>query len=472
MLLQTQNPSLRPLTTAHLAQTMTLLELTNDELRQKIDAALSSNPALELLEEARCPQCHRPLPHSGPCPYCSSARNHLGEEPIVFVSPRRDLTPSSRMHSDDETPSEEWTAAIEDLPTYVMRQIASELQPEDRILAAHLLTSLDDDGLLTIPLLEIAHYHHVSMERVISVQQVIQRSEPLGVGSSSPQDALKIQLKVLSETRYVPPLAERAIDEGMDLLSRRSYTELGRKLHISANQAMKLVAYISENLNPFPARAHWGEFQQSTERIPTYSEPDIIISLMDDNRNSPLVVEVVSPYAGSLRVNPLFRQAIGQAPEEKASEWQGELEEAVLLVKCLQQRNHTLVRLLRRLASIQREFILDGDAFLKPITRAQLAVELDVHESTISRAVSGKAIQLPNRKIIPLSKWFDRSLNIRTALIQIIENEKQPLSDTQIVNMLEKKGYCIARRTVAKYRSIEGILPARLRQSPILAMVQ
>ena len=270
----------------------------------------------------------------------------------------------------------------------------------------------------------------------------------------------------------MPPLVEKAIDEGMDLLSRRSYTELGRRLQISGNQAMQLVAYISENLNPFPACAHWGEFQQSSERIPTYGEPDIIITMMEDNRNSPLVVEVVSPYAGSLRVNPLFRQAIGQAPEDKTSEWQGELEEAVLLVKCLQQRNNTLVRLLRRLVSIQREFILNGDEFLKPITRAQLADELEVHEFTISRAVSGKAIQLPNRKIIPLSKWFDRSLNIRTVLIRIIENEEQPLSDTQIVNMLEKKGYCVARRTVAKYRSIEGILPARLRQSPMTVMVE
>ncbi len=437
-----------------------------------MNSALSSNPALELLEESRCPQCHRPLPHSGPCPNCSAPKNHNGEDPIVFVSPRGDFFRPKRDYANDETPSEEWTAAVEDLPTFVMRQIAPELQPEDRVLAAHILTSLDDDGLLTIPLLEIARYHHVPMEQVIAVQEVIQRSEPLGVGSSSPLDALKIQLKVLAETHPVPTLAEKAVEEGIDLLSRRSYTELSRRLHISINQAMKLVAYISDNLNPFPARAHWGEFQQSSERIPTYGEPDIIITLLEDDPQSPFVVEVVSPYAGSLRVNPLFRQALDQAPEEKAAEWQGELEEAVLLVKCLQQRNNTLVRLLRKLVCIQREFIIHGDAHLKPITRAQLANELEVHELTISRAVSGKAIQLPSRKIIPLSKWFDRSLNVRTALIEIIENENQPLSDTQIASMLEDKGFCVARRTVAKYRSIEGILPARLRQSPMTVLME
>jgi RNA polymerase sigma-54 factor len=247
------------------------------------------------------------------------------------------------------------------------------------------------------------------------------------------------------------------------LLSRRAYTELSRLLHISTAQATQLAVFISENLNPFPARAHWGDFHPGTDHITTYQDPDVIISQLTGESDSPLIVEVVSPYAGSLRVNPLFRQAISQAPAEKTGEWQAELDEAVLLVKCLQQRNHTLVRLMRELVMLQRRFILLGDAYLLPVTRAHLAVELDVHESTISRAVSGKAVQLPNRKIVPLSKWFDRSLNIRTALMHIIAQEQKPLSDTQIAERLMDQGYPVARRTVAKYRSMEGILPARLR---------
>lgn len=471
MLLQTQNPSLRPLTTAHLAQTMTLLELTGDELRQKIEAALASNPALELLEQARCPQCHRPLPSSGPCPFCSAPHRFADDEPIVFVSPRQDFLTPRRSLADDDLPAEDWTAAEEDLPTYVLRQIAPELQPEDRTLAAHLLMSLDDDGLLGIPLVEIARYYHVPIARVQNVQRLIQHADPLGVGSSTPQEALQVQLEVLAETRPIPPLAIIAVETCMDLLSRRAYTELSRKLHIPTSQAVKLAAFISENLNPFPARAHWGEYQQSSERIQTYQQPDVIITPLTNDPDSRLIVEVVSPYAGSLRVNPLFRQSISQAPAEKAEEWQSELDEAILLVKCLQQRNHTLVRLMRRLTNIQRAFILNGDAYLIPITRAQMAQELQVHESTISRAVSGKAVQLPNRKIIPLSKWFDRSLNVRTALMQIIAKEEQPLSDTQIAELLSKQGYQIARRTVAKYRSMEGVLPARLR-TPTPAMMR
>ncbi len=110
-------------------------------------------------------------------------------------------------------------------------------------------------------------------------------------------------------------------------------------------------------------------------------------------------------------------------------------------------------------------FIEYGEASIKPITRAQLAKELDVHESTISRAVSNKAIQMPNGRIIPFAKFFDRSLHIRTALQELITSEKDPLSDTDLAGLLAKQGYMVARRTVAKYRAMEGILPAHLRHN-------
>jgi RNA polymerase sigma-54 factor len=122
-----------------------------------------------------------------------------------------------------------------------------------------------------------------------------------------------------------------------------------------------------------------------------------------------------------------------------------------------------MIRLMQRLSVLQRAFILYGDSHLRPLTRAELAKELDVHESTISRAVSGKAVQLPNRKIVPLDMFFDRSLHIRAALKLIINQEANPLSDTQIASLLSHQGYPVARRTVAKYRSMEGILPAHLR---------
>ena len=456
--------------TAHLAQTMTLLELTTEELRQKIEAELASNPALELVEERRCPSCRRILNGSATCPVCSLPPNPSSELPIVFVSSRSDFREYPLGFS-TEAPEEDYSqiSRTEDLPEFVLRQIAPDLQSVDRPIAAHILTSLDEDGLLSIPLHEIARYHHVSIERINQVLKVIQRADPVGVGSPSPQEALLVQLEVLSETRPVPKLAEIAIRQGMHLLSRRRYTELGRLLGISTSQAQTIARFISQNLYPYPGRESWGERGATHVNVDTdntiYHVPDIVINRINYQKNGPLVVEIAMPITGTLRVNPIFKEALHKAPSDKVEEWQTAFDQASLLVKCLQQRNHTIVRLMQLLSIYQREYILHGDASLKPLTRAQVAKELDVHESTVSRAVSGKAIQLPNGHIVPLSVFFDRSLHIRTALKEIIEQETRPLSDTQIGEILAKKGYPVARRTVAKYRSMEGILPAHLRTS-------
>ncbi|NMC14224.1 MAG: hypothetical protein GYA34_15235 [Chloroflexi bacterium] len=464
MLLQTQSTTIRPLTTAHLAQTMTLLGLTSFELYQKIETELASNPALELTAERVCPHCRRPLADSNPCPICTRPSNSNPNEPIVYVSSREDFLPSKYTSSESEISEEGLTPDSEDLPTYVLRQIAPDLDPDDHFIAAHILTSLDDDGLLRTPLAEIAHYHHVPISRIEDVIHLIQHSDPLGVGSQTPQEALLVQLEILAETTTIPPFTAKAIQEGMDLLSRRQYSELGHKLHLPLSNVKEIANFISDNLNPYPARAHWGDVRQGSSANPdVYYHPDIVITSQGESEVTHLMVEVISPLAGRLRINPLFREAIHDAPQEKAEQWQEDLDRASLLVKCLQQRNNTLVRLMQRLAVIQRQFILEGDSELAPITRASLAEELGVHESTISRAVASKAVQLPTGRMVPLSKFFDRSLHIRTALLEIIAKESKPLTDIQIAKILDKQGYQVARRTVAKYRAMEGILPAHLR---------
>jgi len=470
MLLQRPVHSIRPLTTAHLAQTMSLLELPALELRQKIEAELSRNPALELVEECRCPTCHRILYGNQPCPFCIQSSYSNPEEPIIYLSSRGDFfEPTAKKTTLPDLPEENLTPSSEDLPHYVMRQIAPELLPEDRTIAAHLLTNLDDDGLLAVPISEIAYYHHLPAARVEHVLRQIQHADPLGVGSPSPQEALLIQLEFLSESRQVPPKCDQAILSGLDLLSHHRYPELAKLLKISVSQAKEISRFISQNLNPYPAHAHWGDNHQtpkgSENSVNAYHFADVIITCLHELEDSPLVVEIAMPIHGTLRVNPLFREALHQAPPEKAELWHSDLEQANLFVKCLQQRNHTFVRLMQKLAILQRNFILHGESQLQPITRAALAEELGVHESTMSRAVAGKTIQLPSRRIIPLAMFFDRSLHIRTALKQIVNEEKLPLNDAQIVSRLSELGFPVARRTVAKYRAMEGILPAHLRSS-------
>ena len=449
---------------------MTLLSLTADELRQQIDSELSTNPALEMVEERRCPVCHRMLSGKGPCPVCSQSRPDQNEEPVVFISPREDFFPTGGMCSDDEQPEDSFSSSYDNLAEYVLRQIAPDLNKEDRVLAAYLLTHLNEDGLLTISMMEVARYFHVPNSHVEKIQRTIQRAEPVGVGSSNTQEALLVQLDVLAESKPVPELARSIIRDGMDLLSRRQYSEMARHFHVSLRQIQPVVKFIGDNLNPFPARSHWGDVRAPTAaNVQVYHRPDIIISRQNENENSPLVVEIIMPLAGTLRVNPLFKEAIHAASPEKKEAWKDDLERASLFVKCIQQRNHTMQRLLQRVISMQRNFVLHGEKYLKPITRASFSHELAVHESTISRAVANKTVQLPNRRIIPLSNFFDRSLNVRTFLKDIIANEPHPLSDTELAFLLEKDGFSVARRTVAKYRAMEGILPAHLRHAGIAA---
>jgi len=456
----------KPITTAHLAQTMTLLSLSAFELKQQIDSELASNPALEIIEERRCPHCKRVLPENGACPICSRPMNSDVDEPIVYVSPMEDFVPRSD-YDDSDFSEEPFSPVTDDLTTYVIKQIAPELSKDQQLIAVHLLTNLDDDGFLSVNLMDVARYFHVPISTIEEVQKIIQLADPIGVGSLNPQQALLVQLEVLADSNSIPEYAYEIIKDYMDLLSKRQHPEIAKKLKISVQRVEKIVEFISDNLNPFPARSHWGSVRNpSSPDTNVYHRPDVLISFGNNDLKSQLIVEIVMPYSGTLQVSPLYKQTIKETDAELKDAMKGDLDKASLFVKCLQQRNHTMQRLMHELVMIQKPYLTKGEKFLKPITRASLAEELEVHESTISRAVSGKSVQLPNKKIVPLAAFFDRSLSARTILREIVSSESKPLSDTEIQKKLNERGIQVARRTVAKYRAMEGILPAHLRQAP------
>jgi len=458
----------RQTTTAHLAQTMRLLFKPVDDLQKEIDEMVSNNPAIELMEKRTCPTCHRPLGEHGSCPMCSHPKSNIQDEPVVYVSPREDFYGRGE-RSNEEMPDEPLASMTEELPEFVLRQISPELKPEDRRIAAYMLSNLDEDGLLEIDLYEVVRYFRVPLSRVKDIQHLIQRAEPIGVGSCTPQEALLAQIDVLRESAKVPELAEKIIRTGWELATHRQYRELAHLLGVPLKIIQQTMHFISENLVPFPARAHYGDTRDPSRKVgEVYHRPDIIISYLNDNPENSLVVEIVMPISGTLRINPMFREAIHEAgTEEQKESWKAYLERAELFIKCLQQRNHTMERLMRRLVGLQRDYILKGEKYLVPVTRFQISIELEVHESTISRAVAGKAVQLPNRRIIPLSSFFDRSLPARMVLKEIIDAEPHPLSDAELMALLADRGFPVARRTVAKYRALEGILPAQMRK-PIL----
>jgi RNA polymerase sigma-54 factor len=468
---QTQNQELRPQITAHLAQTMSLLEMPATEIRQKIRTELANNPALEIVEDRHCPSCGRTLNAPGPCPVCSQPFDTQRDDPIVFISSPDDFSgsyqgSSSSSSSYYELSYDNLAPAVEDLPAFVLRQIAPEIREDERLIAAHILNNLNEDGLLEIPLEEISQFYHVPLSRVTRVADIIKHAEPTGVGASSPQEALLIQLSLLREDSQVPYLAEEAIRSGMKDLSKHSYRNLAKVLNTSLDHAKEVAEFIRANLNPYPGRAFWGDHRQPSENsTQAYHQPDIILKEVENSPRQRIMVEIISPYRGTLRINPLFKNAQKQAPEEKSEAWAKDIETASLLIKCLQQRNHTMEQLMTEIVKEQRDYILTGDpAQMEAQTQAEMAELLGVHESTISRAVSDKSVQLPNRKIIPLQQFFDRSLPARTTLLRLVENETTPLTDTELKEELAQAGYNIARRTVAKYRAMEGILSSRMRQ--------
>ena len=461
---QTQRQTTRPQITAHLAQTMTLLTKTVEELNEEIEKELAANPALEINEELHCPMCNRIIPRNGFCSNCTKPKSMSADETVVFISPRNDFISRSDVN-DENIPDEELAVMVEELPANILRQIASDLDVEDRSIAAYLLNQLNEDGLLLINFEELANYFHIPEERIKKVQNLIQHADPLGVGSSSPQEALLIQVEVLSEHRKIPTTVKEIILNGFSLLVHGNYREITKILKISHEDVKLAIEFIRKNLNPYPTRANWGnERQPDSFEKHLYHQPDVLISHLNNDEKNPLMVEIIMPVRGTLQLNPVYKEAIKQAEGSAREEMKGDLEKATLFIKCLQQRNNTMQRLLERTVALQRIYILRGDKYLKPITRAELAKELGVHESTISRAVANKSVKLPSGEIVPFAKFFERNLNIRAVIHEIISKESKPLSDTLIMNMLNKQGINVARRTVAKYRAMDGILPAHMRK--------
>jgi RNA polymerase sigma-54 factor len=359
-MLQVQDQSLRPLTTAHLAQTMSLLALSNLELRERVLAEIAANPALEMLEDRVCPTCRRKLAVGSACPVCSAAPPD--DNLVVFLSPRESGRSAGAVSIDD-TPADQEPVAPEDMALHVLAQIASELEPIQRHLAAYVLSSLDDDGFLEDPPAVVARATRSSLADVERVLSLIGHADPPGLASHGPRQALLLQLDLLDQGDPLVPLARRMLLECFAELGRREFERIAQVLGVSQGRARQAAEMIHTKLNPYPARAFWGSGRQAAAADPNvYHNPDIQIS-RSQNGGETLVVEIFSALAGWLRVNPLFRQAIPESENDQSDEWSRHLERASLFVKCLQQRNHTMQRLMKSLVARQREFILRRSPF-------------------------------------------------------------------------------------------------------------
>ncbi len=334
----------------------------------------------------------------------------------------------------------------------------------DLQIGEYLIGSLDDSGYLTCPLSEVAGTFDVSEEEVEKVLKMIQTFDPPGVGARDLKECLLIQLEMrgLSEST-----AARIVKDYFEEFKQKKYLDLSKKLKISLSEIQEQ-AHIIGSLNPKPGLDILAE-------EPKYVIPDLIVERVADK----YVVFLNDRNIPRLRISQSYRDELQHNPDissETKDFIQGRLKNAKWLIQTIEQRRRTMIKVMECIVEEQREFFERGTAYLRPLTLQQVAVRINMHESTVSRVTTNKYVQTP-RGVYELKFFFSSSLGTQSGdevsaksakmkINEIISREdtKKPLSDQKIADILMKDGLIIARRTVAKYREQLGILPARHRK--------
>jgi RNA polymerase sigma-54 factor len=296
------------------------------------------------------------------------------------------------------------------------------------------------------------------------VLRELQQQEPVGIGARDLRECLLLQLEFLEAQGTVPPQphVRAIITDHLEQLGEHKFSRIAQEMHIASAEVTAAAHFIKRHLNPFPAQGT----PAASGSTSGYVLPDVIIA----RRDRGFEVDVVESKRFFLRINPLYRELMMRAQQEEAQLNEDEkkhiqqyVSRARLFMANIDQRRQTLQRIVAYLVSFQGDFLDRGVRHLRPLTRAMVAAELGVHESTVSRATAAKYVMLPSGEVIPLSHFFTPSLSAKDVIRDMIEHETQPLTDEQIAEALAEKGIVIARRTVAKYREQLGILPSILR---------
>ena len=193
-------------------------------------------------------------------------------------------------------------------------------------MTAYILNHLDEDGFLTTNVLEIARYHHRLPSEVTAIIDRLKRCEPVGVCSTNPQEAMLAQIDVLAETIKVPNFTREVVQHHLVKLSHQNFSEIAKSLGTTNQQIRTISNFISDNLNPFPGRAYWGDVRNPSSNAPeVFHQPDVLIYHLNDDPKNPLIVEIILPIRGTLRINPLFA-SMKEMKDEKLDEWRSDIE--------------------------------------------------------------------------------------------------------------------------------------------------
>lgn len=457
--------------TPQLQQSIRLLQLSTLELSQEISQMLQENPMLERMDGAD--QFENTPSETQSEESTSSERDEIYDE-IAWGD--RSITPShgSSNQDDDEDHGFQQADAHQDsLHQHLINQLSlTPLSERDRQLIILLIEALDDDGYLTITLEELAELLPEELEidplELTTALKLLQNFEPVGVGARDLGECLWLQLNTLPETTPDLGLAKKLVKEHLTLLAEREYGKLKKLLGLNDPQFIQLRQLIT-SLNPRPGAAF-------TALDARYVVPDVLVKkvkglwIVNLNPDAMPKLRINEMYAGILRANR------GSAHEGNGG-LSAQLQEARWLIKNVQQRFETILKVSQAIVDRQRMFFEHGEVAMRPLILKEIAESVGLHESTISRVTTQKYMMTP-RGLFEFKYFFGSSLAteeggatsstaIKALVKQFIdaENQAKPMSDNAIAELLGKQGFVVARRTVAKYRELMNIPPANQRKS-------
>jgi len=456
-----------------------ILQLSSMELQDVINQELDENPALDLEEVEVCPLCGNPLT-GRVCLTCFGSGKPGGTEPYSDSEPLEGTSLMAR----DEDEGDEFDPIVraeaeQTLAEYLSWNVRVLLPKRLHPVAEYLIGNLNGNGYLEGSLEDAAMACKATLADTERVLKVIQSIEPWGLGSRDIQECLLVQMEHLAEAgEDVPPHARAIVAEHFRELGEHKFGDVAQALRITRDEVQAAWDYIKSNLNPYPAQAFAaGPDGTSIGGRQVTLRPDVIIVKTEE---ADFEVEVIESRRFSLRVNPVYRQLVGQiqaarsakaeAPSMDDREKQHIREyvtRAKFFIDNINQRRQTMARITEVIVDCQRDFLEKGIQSLRPLTRAEVGERIGMHESTVSRATAGKYVLLPAGQVVPFSLFFTASLGTKDVIKNIIDAEDSghPFSDQEIVEKLRADhGIILARRTVAKYREELQILPARLRK--------
>ncbi|MGA3208212.1 MAG: RNA polymerase factor sigma-54 [Syntrophales bacterium] len=467
--------------TPQLQQAIKLLQLSRLELTDLITQEMEENPLLEEAASEEYPE-DTTVPESDTVEIADREEIKAverteeitgegdGKEEFDWNSYLEDYGPTGVRYDrrDDEAPSWDNMQMVKpSLTDHLMWQLKlSRITEAEMKIGEQIIGNLDNNGYLAASIEEIAKQEGVEESFVEGVLKKIQEFDPPGIAAREIKECLLIQAKILG---VLTPLVESIINEHLKELETKNYTNISRKLKIPISEVLQAVCIIS-SMDPKPGSVY------TEERIDTIT-PDVYVFKAGEEYK----IILNDDGLPKLRISNFYKEIMGGGntyPDAENSKKyiRERMQSATWLIKSIQQRQRTIYKVTESILKLQGDFFNYGIDYLKPLVLRDIADDVEMHESTISRVVTNKYMHTP-RGIFELKYFFSSriqktsgdavaSKSVKEDIKKIVsaENPKKPYSDSDIVDLLKKSGIEIARRTVAKYREMMGVLPSSKRK--------